>query len=136
MEHGVGMQLTPLTHLHIVVDHHSWVNDAIRANPARRADADAWGDKGSRANHRPLIHHCGGMNLRQRAQPWMKPLQRFSKGQAWIGQHRKSNAPFPGALDQIGLVGKQKSSSARFIERGNQRIALLEEAQLIPLGLL
>ena len=130
MQHGAGVELTALTHLHIAVDHHAGMED--RASPdaaARRhhpmgADMDAGADGGAGLNH------GAGVDAGGRPLAGVEGVEGLGKGQARIAEGHPGQALGCGLLLQLRILGDQQGAGTAAGQGRRQGMARFEKTQL------
>ena len=109
-ENGIGMQLTSVPYENAVVNHHSGMHHAVRADTTSSADTDPGTDRGACTHHSPLINHSRWMDPCRRPAAWNQLIQSFRKRQARVREHCKGNIALTCRIDQVLLVREQKST--------------------------
>ena len=131
---GIGMQLTAIPHNDPVVNHDSGMQHTVRADATACTDAHPGADRRACTDHSPLIDHRCWMDLGRGTVAGHQLVQGFRKRQARVGENGEGNAAFTGPINQVLLIGEQKSTRTGLSQLNLKSISFLKKAELIRGG--
>ena len=128
------MQLTVIPHNDTVVNHDSGMQHTVRADATACTDAHPGADRSACTDHSPLVDHRCWMDLGRGAVAGHQLVQGFRKREARVGEHGERDAAFAGPINQVLLIGEQKSTRTGLSQLNLKGVPLLKKAELIRRG--
>jgi len=131
---GIGMQLTAIPYNDPVVNHDSGMQHTVCADTTACADAHPGADRRACTDHSPLIDHRCWMNLSRGPVAGHQLVQGFRKRQSRVRENGEGDAAFTGPINQVLLIGEQKSTRTGLSQLNLKSISCLKKAELIRGG--